>query len=103
MVAHCIAALPRSLRTRGRRWRCATRHAGASPLAERSAGPWQRLSAPAFGRKQQSHRMALLAELFGQSDDDALRATQEAEPVDVLVLRDLADEFGTVGAQAGND
>src|SRR6195256_6931616 len=44
-----------------------------------------------------------LAELLGQSDDDALRATQEAEPVDVLVLRDLADEFGTVGAQAGND
>src|SRR3954454_17707315 len=30
-------------------------------------------------------------------------ATQEAEPVDVLVLRDLADEFGTVAAKAGND
>src|SRR5207245_9297215 len=43
------------------------------------------------------------AELLGQSDDDALRATQEAEPVFVLVLRDLADEFGTVAAQAGND
>src|ERR671923_2815417 len=43
------------------------------------------------------------AELLGQSDDDALRATQEAEPVDVLVLRHLADEFGTVAAQAGND
>src|SRR5919109_1558819 len=26
-----------------------------------------------------------------------------AEPVDVLVLRDLADEFGAVAAQAGND
>src|SRR5215208_3709445 len=43
------------------------------------------------------------AERLGQSDDDALRATQEAEPVDVLVLRDLADELGTVAAQAGND
>src|SRR3712207_2762497 len=43
------------------------------------------------------------AELLGQSDDDALRATQEAEPVAVLVLRDLADEFGTVAAQAGDD
>src|SRR5687768_736927 len=43
------------------------------------------------------------AELLGQSDDDALGATQEAEPVAVLVLRDLADEFGTVAAQAGND
>src|SRR4029078_7958105 len=41
------------------------------------------------------------AELLGQSDDDALRATQEAESVDVLVLRDLADEFGTVEAQPG--
>src|SRR5205814_495164 len=47
--------------------------------------------------------MEVSAELLGQSDDDARRATQEAEPVDVLVLRDLADEFGTVAAQAGND
>src|SRR5438067_12621374 len=47
--------------------------------------------------------MEVSAELLGQSDDDAHRATQEAEPVDVLVLRDLADEFGTVAAQAGND
>src|SRR4051812_42665256 len=43
------------------------------------------------------------AELLGQSDDDALRATEEAEPVDVLVLRDLADEFATVAAQARDD
>src|SRR6266540_3620951 len=47
--------------------------------------------------------MKASAELLGQSDDDALRATQEAEPVDVLVLRDLADELGTVAAQTGND
>jgi hypothetical protein len=43
------------------------------------------------------------AELLGQSDDHALRATQEAEPVDVHVLRDLANEFATVAAQVGND
>jgi len=49
------------------------------------------------------HRGKASAELLGQSDDDALRPTQEAEPVDVLVLRDLADELGTVVAQAGND
>ena len=42
-------------------------------------------------------------ELLGQSDDDALGATQEAEPVEVLVLRDLADELATVAAQAGDD
>jgi hypothetical protein len=35
------------------------------------------------------------AELLGQSVDDAFSATQEAEPVAVLVLRDLADEFAT--------
>src|SRR5207302_484229 len=39
----------------------------------------------------------VLAQLLGQSDDDALRATQEAEPVDVLVLRNLGDErFGSL-------
>src|ERR1700676_4563623 len=43
------------------------------------------------------------AELFGQSDDDALGAADVAEPIDVLVLRQLADEFGAVGAQARND
>src|SRR4051812_28486807 len=43
------------------------------------------------------------AELLGESDDDALGAAQEAEPVDLLVLRDLADELGTVAAQAGDD
>src|SRR5215211_7574115 len=43
------------------------------------------------------------AELLGQPDDDALGATHEAEPVDVLVLRDLAHEFGTVAAQASDD
>src|ERR671918_3247188 len=41
------------------------------------------------------------AELLGQPDDDAFGATHEAEPVDVFVLRDLAHEFGTVAAQAG--
>src|SRR5215217_972104 len=35
--------------------------------------------------------------------ENALRAAQEAEPVDVLVLRGLSDEFRTVAAQAGND
>src|SRR5688572_31093485 len=49
------------------------------------------------------HRGKVSPELLGQSDDDALRTTHEAEPVDVLVLRNLADEFGTVVAQPGND
>lgn len=41
------------------------------------------------------------AELLGQSDDDALGSADVAEPVAVLVLCQLADEFGAVSAQAG--
>lgn len=41
--------------------------------------------------------MEVSAELLGQSED-ALRATQEADRVDVLVLRDLADDFSPVAA-----
>ena len=41
-------------------------------------------------------------EFFGQCDDDARRASHVAEPVLVLVLGHLADEFGAVGAQAGH-
>ena len=47
------------------------------------------------------HRHAS-AELLGQRDDDARWAADVAEPIAVLVLRHLADEFGAVGAQAGN-
>src|SRR5215216_2446795 len=65
----------------------------ATERAMASTGPGPPPAAP----------MEVSAELLGHSDDDALRAMQEAEPVDVLVLRDLADEFGTVAAQAGND
>ena len=40
-------------------------------------------------------------EFLGQRDDDARRASHVAEPVSVLVLGHLADEFGAVGAQVG--
>src|SRR6185437_5570723 len=43
-----------------------------------------------------------LADLFGQGDDDARGAAEVAEPVAVLVLRHPAEEFGAVGAQAGD-
>src|SRR2546421_2735575 len=71
--------------------------AGGSPHSHRAGDGQYRPGPPPAAP------MEVSAELLGQSDDDALRATQEAEPVDVLVLRDLADEFGTVAAQAGND
>ncbi|GGM87142.1 hypothetical protein GCM10007977_106360 [Dactylosporangium sucinum] len=38
------------------------------------------------------------AELLGQGDDDPLGATDVAEPIAVLVLDQLADELGAVGA-----
>ena len=41
-------------------------------------------------------------EFLGQRDDDARRASHVAEPVLVLVLDHLADEFGAVGAQASD-
>ena len=56
-------------------------------------GPGARPAGASPGRTR-----AASAELLGKTDDDALGATHEAEPVDVLVLRDLAHEFGTVGA-----
>ena len=43
------------------------------------------------------------AELLGQLDDDALGAADVAQPVAVLVLHQLAHEFGIVGEQAGED
>src|SRR4051812_26074048 len=58
------------------------------------------------------HRLELLlrsvsriepsAELLGQRDDDSLGAAEVAEPVAVLVLHHLADEFGAVGPQPGD-
>ncbi len=41
-----------------------------------------------------------LLELLGECDDNALRAANVTEPVHVLVLRDFADEFCAMGAQA---
>jgi hypothetical protein len=38
------------------------------------------------------------ADLFGQGDDDAGGAAKVAKPVEVLVLGDLAEKFGAVGA-----
>ena len=43
------------------------------------------------------------AELLGQRDDDALGAADVAEPIAVLVLLQLADQFGAMGMQAGKD
>jgi hypothetical protein len=43
------------------------------------------------------------AKLLGQLDDDAFGAADVAEPIAVLVLLQLANEFGAVGVQAGED
>jgi hypothetical protein len=43
------------------------------------------------------------AELLGQRNDDALGAADVAEPIAVLVLLQLANQFGAMGVQAGKD
>ena len=48
-------------------------------------------------------RSTASAELLGERDDDALGAADVTEPILVLVLRQLANEFGAMGAQAGKD
>ncbi len=44
-----------------------------------------------------------LTELFGEPENDALRAADEAEAVFVFVLGDFAHEFSAMGAQALDD
>src|SRR5688572_4488441 len=43
------------------------------------------------------------AELLGERDEDALRATDLTESIAVFVLHQLPDQFGTVGAEPGHD
>src|SRR5215218_4480289 len=69
-----------------------------SLASQPASGRWPVPSAP-----PPAAPMEVSSELLGQADDDAFRATQEAQPVDVLVLRDLVDELATMVAQAGND
>lgn len=45
----------------------------------------------------------MIGELFGEADEDCFGAADVAEGVDVLVLGDLADEFGTASGEAGEE
>src|SRR5215216_4153991 len=57
-----------------------------------------------MGRESQKARYRnASAELLGQRDDEALRAADVTQPIRVLVLRQLADQFGAVGTQARDD
>src|SRR4029077_835946 len=42
-------------------------------------------------------------DLLGERDEDALRAPEITEPIAVLVLHQLANEFGAVGAEPRSD
>ena len=42
-------------------------------------------------------------ELFGERNDDALRSTDVAEPVPVLILFHTSNGFGTMSLQPGKD
>src|SRR5947209_4203390 len=48
-------------------------------------------------------RSIRLADLFGQSDDDAFRPADVAKPIRVLVLHHFAYQLGPVGEQARDD
>jgi hypothetical protein len=83
---------------------------GASWLAGRASARWwstrKGVASTARGGSRRPSAAILNRsgpEFLGQSDDDALGSADVAQPVDVLVPHDLADEFGTAGEQAGND
>ncbi len=65
----------------------------ASSVVARTEGPGDTAGEAALGS----------AELFGERDDDAIGAAEVAEPIEILVLRHLADELGAVSPHAGND
>src|SRR6476659_5796800 len=50
-----------------------------------------------------SERYRTSADLLGERDEDARRATDITEPIAVLVPHQLANQFGAVGAEPGND
>ena len=66
-----------------------------------SESPGLRPRAPIRVRPLSRGRLAS-ADLFGQGDDDARGAAEVTEQEDTLVLCHLAEEFGAVGAQAGD-
>src|SRR5260370_19516083 len=66
-----------------------------------SESPGLRPRAPIRVRPLSRSRLAS-ADLFGQGDDDARRAAEGTEQEDALVLCHLAEQFGAVGAQAGD-
>jgi hypothetical protein len=48
-----------------------------------------------------SRRFNLLADLLGQSDEDALGASDVTEPILILVLRQFTNQLGSVRAEPG--
>src|SRR6266542_1593704 len=58
---------------------------------------------PSKSSSSSAHAYHALPELLGESDDDALRAADETEPVHVLVLGHFADELSAMGALARED
>src|SRR3954468_765926 len=71
------------------------------PPARPASDPHPRPSPPRLGGGEGPGLRS--AEVLDQPDDHAGGAADVAVPVDVLVLRDLAHEFGAVGAEAVED
>src|ERR1700726_1943388 len=80
------------------------RTVGERPQLQRSRwseSPGLRPRGPIRVRPPSRSRLAS-ADLFGQGDDDARGAAEGTEQEDALELRPLAEEFGAMGAQAGD-
>src|SRR5690606_12851679 len=111
VAERCTGSRSRPRRTGSGRAPAARARSGpAAPRPRRGAAPPVRRRARAAPRGaaegERPRRPRVLrrpsTELLGQADDDVLGAADVAEPVGLLVLRDLADEFGAAAPQAGD-
>lgn len=103
LVAASLAWIERSVATAralvGGRADGRLRGGGEDPV-EQHAGGNNRDGVDASALGRDSHG---LLELLGESDEDPLGASHEAESVLVLILRDFVEELRSVPAEAGND
>jgi hypothetical protein len=93
MNSVCPSLVPPSARSRLRSWAGGALRADEQAALARADRPRDTADEAAFGS----------AELFGERDDDAIGPAEVAEPIEILVLRHLADELGAVSPHAGND
>src|SRR3954470_14905943 len=91
----CVETINRPMESPARRSWSADRY----PVA---ASPKRHLALVAGSRSRVRAGLASVsADPLGEPDEDALGASDVAEPIDVLVLDDLVDELGTMLSEPG--